>query len=121
MRGDEERLADILAAVRDIEDFVSDITESAFLEIETGDRRTFRAIGACLIVLGEAVKALSDEVKERHPGVDWRGYAGLRDIVTHRYFEIQLDLVWTTIQEELPILGDTVQRELDRLEGRNPG
>ncbi|MDH3473078.1 MAG: DUF86 domain-containing protein [Rhodospirillales bacterium] len=114
MRRDRERLADILAAVTDIADFTEGMTEPEFLAIETADRKTYRAIIACLIALGEAVKALSDEVKARHPEIDWRGYGGLRDIFTHQYFQVQLGLVWTTITQELPALREAVREELER-------
>ncbi len=58
MRGQEQRLSDILTAIDDVGNFVSGMTEKEFLEIETRDRRTYRAILACLIALFEAVKAL---------------------------------------------------------------
>lgn len=115
MRRDHERLADILAAITDIADFVEGMTEPEFLAIETADRKTYRAIIACLISLGEAAKVLSEEVKSRHPEIDWRGYGGLRDIITHQYFQVQLSLVWTTIKQELPALREAVREELEKL------
>jgi uncharacterized protein with HEPN domain len=115
MRRDQERLADILAAITDIADFVEELTEPEFLAIETSDRKTYRAIIACLISLGEAAKALSDDLKARHPEIDWRGYGGLRDVITHQYFQVQLGLVWTTITQELPALREAVGEELERL------
>jgi uncharacterized protein with HEPN domain len=115
MRRDQERLADILGAITDITDFVEGMAEPEFLAIESSDRKTYRAVIACLISLGEAVKALSDDLKARHAEIDWRGYAGLRDIITHQYFQIQLGLVWTTIKQELPALRQVVGEELERL------
>ena len=115
MRGQEQRLSDILTAIDDIEEFVSGMTEKEFLEIETRDRRTYRAILACLIALGEAVKALPPDTEQRHPKIDWRGFAGLRDVITHRYFQVELDTVWRTVTAELPELRAAAQDELDRV------
>lgn len=112
MRDDTQRLADILAAIEDIEDFVSGMTEQEFLKIETRDRRTYRAILACLLALGEAVKGLSPNIGQRHPKIDWPGFAGLRDIIVHQYFQVQLDIVWRTVTAELPDLRDAVREEL---------
>ncbi len=44
-----------------------------------------------------------------HPEVDWSGIAGVRDIVTHRYFRVDWHLLWTSIHEELPVLKDQVR------------
>ena len=44
----------------------------------------------------------------RHPEVDWSGLAGVRDIVTHRYFRVDWNLLWTSIHEELPVLKDQI-------------
>ncbi len=115
MRRTEQRLSDIVAAIDDIEDFLSAMTEMEFLDIETQDRRTYRAILACLIALGEAVKALPPDIGERHPEVDWHGFAGLRDVITHQYFQVELDTVWRTVTAELPELRAAAQDELDRI------
>ena len=114
MRGHEERLRDILTAIDDIGDFLSGMTEQEFLEIESQDRRTYRATLACLIALGEAVKALPPDIGRRHPEIDWRGFAGLRDVITHRYFRVELDAVWRTVTAELPELRAAAQEELER-------
>ncbi len=115
MRGTEQRLSDILTAIDDIGDFLSGMTEKEFLKIETQDRRTYRAILACLIALGEAVKALPADTGQRHPKIDWRGFAGLRDVITHQYFQVELDTVWRTVTAELPELRAAAQDELDRI------
>jgi uncharacterized protein with HEPN domain len=115
MRGTEQRLSDIVTAIDDMESFVSGMTEKEFLEIETRDRRTYRAMLACLIALGEAVKALPPDIGQRHPNVDWRGFAGLRDVITHQYFRVELDTVWRTVTTELPELRAAARDELDRI------
>ncbi|HET6804187.1 MAG TPA: HepT-like ribonuclease domain-containing protein [Frateuria sp.] len=49
----------------------------------------------------------------RHPTVDWRGWAGLRDIVSHQYFSLELPRLQPTIRDDLPALLAAVRSELD--------
>ena len=57
-----------------------------------------------LAVIGKAVKAVSVEVRVRHPQVSWRRIGALRDILIHHYFEIDLDIVWDVVCVKLPEL-----------------
>jgi uncharacterized protein with HEPN domain len=63
-------------------------------------------------VIGEAVKGLSQDLKDRHPGIPWKQIAGMRDFLIHVYFGVKLETVWLTIQRDLPPLKDVVTREL---------
>lgn len=55
-------------------------------------------------VLGEATKNLSAPLKGRHPEIAWRDIAGMRDKVIHRYFEINWQIVWSVIIDDLPAI-----------------
>lgn len=55
-------------------------------------------------IIGEASKHIPRDLIASHPEVDWSGIAGVRDIITHRYFRVDWHLLWTSIQEELPVL-----------------
>ncbi len=57
-----------------------------------------------LEVIGEAAKRLSPEIKESHPEIAWRDIAGLRDIIVHEYFGLDLDIVWDVVENRVPIL-----------------
>jgi uncharacterized protein with HEPN domain len=57
-----------------------------------------------LMVIGEAVKLLSEELRSRYPAVPWRQIARMRDRLVHRYFGIDLETVWLTVQEDIPVL-----------------
>ncbi|MBC7802053.1 MAG: DUF86 domain-containing protein [Gemmatimonadaceae bacterium] len=76
------------------------------------DRRTFRALKNALTEIGEAVKLLPTEIPTKYPDVDWRGWAGLRDVIAHQYFDIQIDRLRPTITAEVPALLAAVKREL---------
>lgn len=54
-----------------------------------------------LEVIGEAVKNIDENFKEKNKNIEWKKIAGMRDVIIHRYFGIDLDLVWVTINEDL--------------------
>jgi uncharacterized protein with HEPN domain len=62
-----------------------------------------------LIIIGEAAKNVSGEYRTAHPEIPWRRLAGMRDVLVHQYFRLDLDLVWDIGEEELPALIAAVQ------------
>lgn len=79
------------------------------------DRKTQQAVILNLIVLGEAATKLAAEAPEfvaAHPSVPWRQMRGMRNRMAHGYFEIDLDVVWETVQTSLPEL----ERQLTALQ-----
>ncbi len=119
-RTSEERLLDILDAARDLRDFVADLEAKAFEALPHADRLGYRAIKNALAELGEAVKALPAEIRQRHPTVDWRGFAGLRDLVAHQYFAIDVGRLHPIVRDEIPGLIEAAEQELQQLRAR-PG
>ncbi|NOQ53850.1 MAG: DUF86 domain-containing protein [Thermoplasmata archaeon] len=63
-----------------------------------------RAFLRSLEVIGEAVKNLSEDLRENHPEVEWRKIAGLRDRLIHHYFEVDWQIVWDVVTGRLPSL-----------------
>lgn len=118
-RSPEERLEDIREAATDLRDFVGSMETAAFHQISHADRMGFRALKNALSELGEAVKALPAVIVARHPGIDWKGFAGLRDLVTHQYFGLDTRRLLPIIQNEIPALLIAVEMEL-RLEDSSP-
>ena len=57
-----------------------------------------------LEVIGEAAKALSPELYAAHPHIPWKKMSGMRDRLIHGYFDVNLDVVWETVTEDLPPL-----------------
>jgi uncharacterized protein with HEPN domain len=99
-RSSDLLLFDIYQSVEKIEEFTRDISFDQLM----ADERTKDAILRNLQVIGEASKNLPEHVITHHPEVDWSGLAGVRDIVTHRYFRVDWNLLWISIREELPAL-----------------
>ncbi|MEP2757540.1 MAG: HepT-like ribonuclease domain-containing protein [Hyphomicrobiales bacterium] len=114
MRKSSQRLEDIYRAILDIRDFVQDMEQQTFLKSPTDDRKTFKAVAACLQEVGEAVKSLPDEIIDRHEDVPWRLIAGMRDHIAHEYFRIDAAVVWATIESgEFEALFSVVKEELE--------
>jgi Uncharacterized conserved protein len=99
-RSESLLLYDILQSIEKIEEY----THSLSLEQLLHDERTKDAILRNIQVIGDASKNLPPEFIDRHQDIDWSGIAGMRNIITHRYFHVDWNLVWISIHEELPVL-----------------
>ena len=75
------------------------------------DEKTFDAVMRDLEIIGEAAKHIPPEVRTQHPEIDWQKIAGLRDIVIHEYFGLDVEIIWDVITREVPAL----LRQLDPL------
>ena len=101
------RLGDYLDHIRqataDAISFVEGLSKEEFLE----DRRTQQAVVMSLIIIGEASTKIMDlhpHFAEAHSHIPWRSMRGMRNRIAHGYFDINLDVVWDTIQSALPDL-----------------
>ncbi|MDP2897265.1 MAG: DUF86 domain-containing protein [bacterium] len=100
MPRDMAYLLDILIHARHARHFTAGMTKADFLS----DRKCQFAVIRCIEVMGEAVKRLSQNVRERFPQIPWPQMARMRDLLIHAYDRIVLDEVWTTVQSDLPTL-----------------
>jgi len=100
-------LDDILDAIQQIRSYVKGLDEKAF----RSNRMIQDAVIRNLEIIGEAAGNLPAEVQKDKQNMDWRKIKGLRNILIHEYFGINLPIVWDVIQNKLGPL-ETVCREL---------
>jgi uncharacterized protein with HEPN domain len=68
-----------------------------------------------LEVIGEAARQIPSEVRERYPEVPWRRVIGLRNVVVHEYFAVDVEIVWTVVRQSLPELKEALRRMMAEL------
>ena len=87
------------------------------------DRDRFLVLGLmkCLEIIGEAASKLSVETRVRYPDIPWPQIIGMRNRLIHAYFDINLDLMWDTLKEDLPSLIQTLEGVLQNEGGRKSG
>lgn len=103
----ENRLPDYLEHIQqaaiDARSFVDGLAKEDFL----ADKRTQQAVIMSLIIIGEAATKIMDgytAFTQAHSEVPWRSMRNMRNRMAHGYFDINLDIVWDTVQELLPEL-----------------
>jgi len=97
---DQATLLDILHAARLTLDFKRGLDKEAFLE----NLKTQSAVLHQLMIIGEAVKRLSPELRAQYPQIPWLLIAGMRDKLIHGYDIVDLDQVWRTVIVDIPEL-----------------
>lgn len=93
-------LQDILGAIEKVERFTEGMD---FRQFSADDKTVFAVIRA-LEVIGEASKKIPLAVQRQSPEMPWREMAGIQDKLIHEYFGVNLNVVWKTVQEDLPPL-----------------
>ena len=86
----QERLDDILTCARNIESFTAGMSFDAFLD----DPRTIRAVAFEFTTMGEASRAIPEEIQEKFPEVPWGKMQGIRNVLVHEYFRLDEEILW---------------------------
>jgi len=116
---DELALVDYLQhihqAIRRIRRYLSNISREAFLENEEKQDAVIRN----LEIIGEAAGNIQrhfPDFAKKHPGFPLKAAYGMRNALTHGYFKVDLNVVWKTVERDLPLLDDQVEKALQALE-----
>jgi uncharacterized protein with HEPN domain len=93
-------IEDILESIARIEEYTHNLDEFQFQKsVQVQD-----AVIRRLEIMGEAVKNIPPAVRANHPDIPWKSIAGLRDVLIHAYFGVQMHRTWKVVREDLPAL-----------------
>jgi len=107
-------LRDILNAIDKIERYTKGMDFEDFVDDELIQDGVVRN----LEIIGEAVKNLPGDIKKNYPEIEWRKIAGLRDILIHAYFGVDIEIIWDIVENKIGELKDAIKKILSDLEAK---
>jgi uncharacterized protein with HEPN domain len=113
IKDSEPLLFHIRDACTNIEQYIADVSEEDFRHNREKQDAVIREIE----IIGEAVRNLPQELKDQYPQVPWNLISSMRNFLIHEYFSVDLDLVWDTVNSEVPHL----KKEIDKIIGKSSG
>ena len=112
MRNATDSLQDILDAIAAVERFTANVS---FDEFAQNDEKIF-AIEKAIEIMGEAVKNVPDSLRKSYPVIPWKNIAGMRDKLAHQYWQIDVEVIWKTVKNDLPIVKKMILKILTELQ-----
>lgn len=106
---DAVRVRHMLEASRKVVEFAAGKTRDEF---DTDAMLMFATL-KLIEIIGEASKSVSEELRSRHPEINWRDIARTRDRLSHVYFDVDLDIVWEIVSTDLPRLVRSLESLLE--------
>jgi uncharacterized protein with HEPN domain len=108
MKKDTNYLLDMLTAIQLIQSYTLGKSQQDLGK----DQLLQDAVTRRIEILGEAARRVSEKMRSEMPDIPWYQIIGMRNILAHEYDDIDLDIVWRVIQQELPILIPILEREI---------
>ena len=106
-------LLDMLDAIAKIDRYTRGLNFERFAQ----ESLVVDAVVRNLEIIGEAAKHVPETMRQQYTGVKWKRVVGFRNIVVHEYFDVDIEIVWTIVKEQLPILKQVLQSMLADLDG----
>ena len=104
-------LQDILDAIEKIKKYTAKVDYEMFSK----NQMMIDAVLMNIAIIGESVKKIPEDVKEKYPDIPWKDIAGMRDKVIHDYFGVDVNIVWETIKKDVPELEQKIKVMLKEL------
>lgn len=105
MKDDLAFIEHILLCIKKIQDYTGNLTEKDFNNNELIQDAVIRN----LEIIGEATKKISKELKSQYPDIPWKEMSGMRDKLIHDYFGVDVDVVWKTVNDDIPFLKSLIE------------
>ena len=102
-------LEDILDSMEKTQKFIENMSYNQFSQ----DDKSIFAVIRALEIIGEATKNIPDNVRRINPDIPWRDMAGMRDVLIHDYFGVDINTVWLTVTKKIPEIKPRVQKMLE--------
>jgi uncharacterized protein with HEPN domain len=107
---------DILEAIGSIEEFIGEMDYVQFSE----DDKTRSAVVWKIENIGEAVKNIPKQVRDKYRALPWSDLAKIRDKIRHHYFGVDYEIVWEVIRKRFPTIKTEIERIVDELKKEDP-
>lgn len=102
----------ILDVIKDIEESINNISKDKFLKNKDIKDANIRRLD----VIGDAIKNLSKNVRDKYNQINWEEFIGIENRVTNKYFGVDFNLVWGLLREDIPILKEQILKIKEDLE-----
>ncbi len=109
-KAEEVRLRHILDSAIEAQSFVKGKNRKNL----DNDRMLVLSLVKSIEIIGEAASRLTPDFRSEHDDIPWQDIISMRNRLIHAYFDINLDIVWSTVQEELPDLVSKIEKIIPR-------
>ena len=107
-------LQHIVNSIEAIETYIKGVSKDEFYQSQQKQDAVVRRIE----IIGEAVKNLPLNFTKKYPQVNWRESAGMRDVVVHEYFGVDLNIIWRTLGKDLPVFKEQILAIIEEIGGQ---
>lgn len=100
-----------MEAMNKIESYIAGADFTSFIQ----DKMMVDAVLRNIEIIGEATKNISENIRKKYPEIPWKRIVGLRNIVIHEYFGVDLENIWEIITENIPKVKPAIIKMLDTM------